>query len=59
MWHTATIFVETMIISMYCGSVTGFTAGVQNCLALIELDPEPTEDDGRALLTSAGFGASL
>lgn len=55
MWHTATIFVETMIISMYCGSVTGFAAGVENCPVLIELDPKPTEDDGSSSVDLSRF----
>lgn len=29
-WHTATIFMETVIISMYCDSVTGSAAGEEN-----------------------------
>lgn len=58
MWHTATIFVEIMIVSMYCGSVTAFTAGVENYLVVIELDPKPTEDDGNSFVDFSRFGAS-
>lgn len=59
MWHTATIFVETMIISVYCGSVTGFAAGVKNCLVLIELDPKPTEDGGNSFVDFTRFWSNL
>lgn len=39
-----------MIISMYCGSVTSFAAGVENRLVLIQPDPKPTEDDGSSFV---------
>jgi len=59
MWYMATAFLEAMIISMYCGSVIGFAAGVKSCLVLIELDPKPTEDDGKSFVDFSGFWSKL
>lgn len=59
MWHTATIFVEAMIISMHCGSVTGVAAGAESCLVLIKIDPKLTEDDGNSFVDFTRFWSKL
>lgn len=55
----ATVYMGTMIISMHCRSVTGFSVGVENSLVLIQPNPKPTGDDGNSFVDFTSFWSKL